>query len=104
LDLLELDLIRVIGKAEPSRIFTLLDTDASAENALAQFRARHAEMLERYRAQDWDAAEAALQRAQTTGESLGLGAYYRMMGERIVAFRVDPPPADWDGVADMVSK
>ncbi len=48
----------------------------------------------RYHAQDWDAAEAALNALNTRAPR----PLYDIYLARIVHFRRAPPPADWDGV------
>ncbi len=61
-------------------------------------------MLRCYRAEDWNGAEkAAAELRKCTGvlDTEELSALYL---ERIAAFRVDPPPADWDGVFALTTK
>jgi len=57
--------------------------------------------LARYRAQDWDAAEAAFR------ECLAIEPKdqpSQVMLERVAAFRQAPPGVDWDGVWVASSK
>jgi adenylate cyclase len=100
---LELDLIAVQGKAEAVRVYTLLGDEACALSpgftALAQ---RHAAMIERYRAQDWAGARAAL--CQCRGRDPRLEALYDLYQERLTYFAANPPAADWDGVFVALSK
>ena len=104
LALLEIDSVRVKGKARPIRIFTGLGDEAMAASAdFIALRARHQGMLGAYRHMDWPAAATAI------GECLALapaslGLYYDMMSHRIQEFRRDPPPAGWDGVYVAKSK
>ncbi len=98
---LELDRVRVKGKAKPVAVFTLLGEEAGA---IAELQARHAAMLDSYRGRDWDAAEAAcvtLTDAPALAPLRGLYALYR---ERIAAHRAMPPPIDWDGVENATEK
>ena len=56
---LELDLLKVKGKTEATRIFALLgDSALKQSHAFIELAERHAEFLQRFRAQDWDGAEA----------------------------------------------
>jgi adenylate cyclase len=87
--LAELDLIRVKGKDQAVRIFTLLEAGADTAAALE----RHREIRAAYLAQRWDRALALLDDAPA-----GLAALYALYRERIARFRSEPPGADWDGV------
>ena len=85
----ELDLIRVKGKAEPTRVYELLSRhgDATAK--------RFQEGLAAYRVQDWDAAETAFETCLEIDPADGLPTVYLA---RIAQLRQSPPPSDWDGV------
>jgi adenylate cyclase len=99
---LELDLIRVKGRAQPTRIFTLLDTldtGAAADGLLAP----HATMLSAYRARKWDEAEEAIRSCQGFGLA-GLEHFYATYRARIAAWRHEPPPQDWDGAYTATEK
>ncbi|MCC7045432.1 MAG: adenylate/guanylate cyclase domain-containing protein [Alphaproteobacteria bacterium] len=102
--LLELDLIAVKGKLEGVRIFTAIGAaDRAGDPAFKAAAERHAAMLARYRAQEWDAAESAL--AALWGACDGaMDDYYVVIAERIAAFRIDPPGPGWDGVYRATSK
>jgi adenylate cyclase len=96
--LAELDLIRVKGKDQAVRIFTLLDFETDAARArVAATLARHREIRAAYLAQAWDRALALIDGAATQ-ELFGLGPLYALYRERITQFRSEPPGADWDGV------
>ncbi|MEE8633323.1 MAG: adenylate/guanylate cyclase domain-containing protein [Methyloceanibacter sp.] len=101
---LELDLVKVKGKTTAVRIFTLLgDHTLSQSQPFIALSAKHDEFLTRYRAKDWDAAEALSHGCEkmSDGRLDGLYALYR---ERIASFRDTPPPADWDGGTEALSK
>jgi adenylate cyclase len=101
---LELDLLKVKGKSEATRIFALLGNSAFKQSrTFNDFSARHAEFLQRYRAKDWDAAEA-LRRDCDRINGAGLNRLYALYRERIVFFRQNPPPPDWDGTAEALVK
>lgn len=101
---LELDLLKVKGKTAATRIFALLGDAAMKESqSFKDLTAKHQDFLARYRAKDWDAAEAL----STECEELAgpqLHRLYALYRERIAAFRVTPPPEIWDGTAEALSK
>ena len=101
---LELDLLKVKGKTEATRIFALLGDGAFKQSrTFNDFSVRHGEFLQRYRAKDWDAAEA-LRRECDRINSAGLHRLYALYRERIAFFRQNPPPPDWDGTAEALGK
>jgi len=100
---LELDLIAVKGKKEAVRIFTLAgDAARAADPGFRALAERHAAMLDAYRGQDWDGAEARL--GQLEAQAPELVELYRLYRERIAYFRANPPGPDWDGVFVATSK
>jgi adenylate cyclase len=102
--LLELDLIRVVGRQAPARIFTVLggpEMAASAEfKALA---AAHGAFLAAYRAANWATATKHL-RAARDQAGPALEGLYDVFEIRIARFRATPPPRNWDGVFDAETK
>jgi adenylate cyclase len=101
---LELDLLKVKGKSEATRAFALLgDSALKHSQGFVALAGRHKEFLARYRAKDWDAAEV-LSRECETMNSARLDRVYALYRERIAFFRVNPPPPDWDGTAEALSK
>ncbi len=101
---IELDRLRVKGKTEPETIFGLLG--GAETRGAAGFRALaedNAQMLTAYRAQDWDAAEAALDRL-AGADTADMGVYADLYRARIASFRQDPPGPHWDGVFTATSK
>jgi adenylate cyclase len=102
--LLELDQVKVKGKAIPIRIFTCIGTEKlAASNSFQQLKPAHDRMLAAYRAQDWDGAEAARRECLEVGPER-LRGFYALYEARIAEFRADPPGADWDGVYVAKSK
>jgi adenylate cyclase len=58
-----------------------------------------------YTSQDWDKAEAAYNRAaEIKLDALDPAGLRDAFMERIVEYRENPPPADWDGVYVATSK
>jgi adenylate cyclase len=110
---LELDLIRVKGRAEPVRIHTLVGTfDLEDDADYAAFAQDHAAMIAAYRRQDWDTAAAACQRcadAVAAGpawlpEGVTLAGIYALYAERIADLRANPPGPDWGAVYTAETK
>ena len=101
---LELDLLKVKGKTEATRVFALLgDTAFKQSPNFITLAERHGEFLARYRAKDWDAAEA-LSRECERLNTARLDRLYALYRERIAYFRINPPPTEWDGTAEAMSK
>jgi adenylate cyclase len=100
---IELDLMRVKGRGQPTRIYTAseaLGLDDGLHDRLTEI---HNGMLAAYRGQDWNGAEAAIERCLALGIA-GLSSLYHVYRERIAAWRVEPPPPDWDGTFTATSK
>jgi len=94
----------VKGKTEATRAFALLgDSAFKQSNKFIDLAARHGEFLARYRAQDWDKAEALSHECEAMNSS-HLERRYLLYRERIAYFRVNPPPPNWDGTAEALSK
>ena len=101
---LELDLLKVKGKTEATRIFALLgDGEVKQSQRFIELFARHGEFLQRYRTKDWDAAESLARDCERLNGA-GLDRLYALYRERIAFFRHYPPPAHWDGTAEALGK
>jgi adenylate cyclase len=101
---LELDLLKVKGKTEATRAFALLGDNALKQSPdFIRLTERHQEFLARFRAKDWDAAEA-LSRECEQLNTARLDRLYALYRERIDFFRMNPPPPQWDGTAEALSK
>jgi adenylate cyclase len=102
--LLELDLIQVIGKTKPVRIFFLLGDDTvAATEAFAALAQAHAAMIAAYRSREWSEARALLEACRNQGPD-SLRELYGLYEERIVRLSASPPPPDWDGVFAALEK
>ncbi|OYX31761.1 MAG: adenylate/guanylate cyclase domain-containing protein [Hydrogenophilales bacterium 32-62-9] len=97
----EIDSLRVAGKLETVRVYELLGLAADLSESERQRIATYESGLARYRAQDWDAAEAAFRECLAI-EPNDLPS--QVMLRRIAVFRQTPPEAGWDGVWVALSK
>jgi len=100
---IELDIMRVKGRAHPTRIYTAADALSIEERKFSALNAVHNAMLGAYRTQKWQEAEAAIAQCEAFAVE-GLAALYRVYRHRIAEWREMPPPADWDGTFTATSK
>ncbi len=101
---IELDLVRVKGKAVPVHIFALVgDAGIAANSAFAALKADHDAMLAAYRERRWAEACRYLEACSSQAPET-LQALYTLYEGRIARFRAEPPPADWDGVFVALTK
>jgi adenylate cyclase len=101
---LEIDLLKVKGKTAATRIFALLGDHAVKQSQpFIDLTAKHQEFLARYRGKDWDAAETLSYQCEKL-DGARLDQLYSLYRERIASYRVTPPPPDWDGTAEALSK
>jgi adenylate cyclase len=91
----ELDHVRVKGKETPVVIYQPIGLVGEVERGLQDEVKLFHEIRCLYRKQDWDQAELQLMNLQRMAPEMAL---YRIYTERVVYFRNNPPPADWDGV------
>ncbi|MFC2165279.1 CHASE2 domain-containing protein [Acidobacteriota bacterium] len=93
----EVDLIRVVGKAQPVRVYEILgeksDLSSSQWDEISIFH--HG--LEMYREQRWD---EAIRLFQNSGDTPLVQLYV----ERTKALKESPPPNEWTGVFDLKQK
>jgi adenylate cyclase len=98
----ELDVVRVVGKEQPVRIYEFLGlSDADVEAAKRKAVELFLQGLERYRTRRWDEAEALFRQAVAADPSDSPSKTYI---ERCRSFKETPPPPQWDGVYAMKTK
>ena len=96
----ELDLVRVKGKNEPVAIFEpLWPSDKAAEEEQRELN-DYVKALAAYRQQEFAAAQQQFENLRERRDAL----LYNVYLDRIDRFRREPPPGDWDGVFDHLSK
>jgi adenylate cyclase len=103
--LVELDHVRVVGRDTPETLFALLGPPEMAiDPDFAALAAGQKAMLTAYRAQDWDGAERALDAVVAPAEKFGVTKLIALYRGRIADYRDTPPPENWDGVYQALSK
>ena len=103
--ILELDCITVKGKTEPEFVFTVLGrADVAGSERFGQLHHTIAEMLNRFRRQDFAGAADSIARCREIDDGFGLGHLLDLYSDRIRIFLENPPPADWNGVFVLDSK
>src|SRR5215203_3997179 len=97
----ELDIITVVGKTEPIRIYEAMGRAGKLQPDQIALRELFAEGLAAYRLGNWDDAqsrfESCLRQAPEDGPS-------KLFLERIAGLRNEPPPADWGGIWRFAQK
>jgi len=96
----ELDIVRVKGKTEPAAIFEPLGPGADISQQTAEMLDTYADALAAYRGKQWDAAATAFENLRHHSDDL----LYNVYLDRIERFRQRPPPKDWDGIFEHLSK
>lgn len=97
----ELDLLTVVGKTEPIRVFEVLAPAGELPPQTTELREMFAAGLEAYRATKWDVAERrfrdCLERCPNDGPS-------RTFLDRVATLQAQPPSAGWNGVWQIEGK
>jgi adenylate cyclase len=93
----EVDLIRVVGKSKPERVYQILEEKSRASQEWEESVAVFHQALDSYRKREWDEALSLFK----TMKDDKLSAVY---AARIEQFKRKPPPEDWDGVTDLTRK
>ena len=103
--LVEADLIKVIGRENPERIWILAgDETLCATAEFESFKSLHETFLTDFRAQNWDEAASQIPNLKTLAKPHRFDGYYDVMMDRIETYRVSPPDPDWGGVHIATSK
>jgi adenylate cyclase len=103
--ILELDFIMVKGKKEPEVIYAIAGREDVAQSARFQrLRNLTIEMLACYRSRDWEGALEAIERGRKTDQAHGLELLYKLYEARIRGYQENPPPTDWNGAFELLTK
>ena len=91
----ELDVVRVKGKELPVAIFEPICEAGLEDKSIKDELRFYREAIKLYRAKNWDLSELQFLNLQKAYPDTTL---YGMYAKRIIHFRHNPPPTDWDGV------
>jgi adenylate cyclase len=90
----KVDVMRVQGKQRPIAVYELF-SEGQSDAATLSLIARYEKAFGHYCRSEWDAAERIL--LEVVGEHPQDGPSRELLS-RVNLFRVEPPPANWDGV------
>jgi len=103
--LLELDFIMVKGKNEPEVIYAIAGReDIAHSDRFQRLRNLTVEMLACYRSRDWDGALEAIERGRKADEADDLKRLFDLYEARILNYKKNPPPPDWNGAYALLTK
>ena len=97
----DLDLIRVKGKREPSKVYELLSEKGKMPEEVSNARVKYHGALKLYRDKAFQEAILAF---QEVFDYIPNDPLTRVYLERSRQFSITPPPAQWDGVFEMKTK
>ncbi|TAL38512.1 MAG: CHASE2 domain-containing protein [Spirochaetes bacterium] len=97
----ELDIIRVVGKEEPTKVYELLGRKGSLPDYMHEMLEKYYEGLAAWREREWKAARSAFRSALKIVENDGASKTYY---DRCTEFIENPPPKSWDGVYRLTTK
>lgn len=101
LEVRELDIIRVVGKAEPVKIYELLARKGELGEEMKTAIKSFSEALGLYRERSW---EKAIEKFGSVLKILSSDPPSEVYIQRCKTFIQNPPPDDWDGVFEMKTK
>jgi len=103
---LELDLIRVKGKHIPERIYALIGgSEVKNSKLFRDLVLQNQAMLAAYRSRDFETALRLVEECRGLDTpQFRLQQFYLLYAARIGKFFAEPPPPDWDGITDALTK
>jgi adenylate cyclase len=93
----EVDIIRVVGKSRPVKVFEIIAEKEEATGDQQKLVSDFQEALEGYKSREWEKAAALFQ-------SIKEDALAGLYAARCTEFVKNPPPEDWDGVFGLKIK
>ncbi|MDE1468465.1 CHASE2 domain-containing protein [Aurantiacibacter sp. D1-12] len=103
--LLEIDRVRVVGRAAPETIFALLgDESIRIDDGFVRLAENHSALIDAYRHQNWDKADRQLEQSRTQYEALGIAGLHSLYCDRVAQLRNNTLAEDWDGVFEATQK
>ncbi|ODS34459.1 MAG: putative adenylate/guanylate cyclase [Candidatus Scalindua rubra] len=97
----ELDMLRVVGKEKPVKVYELIDRKGEVPGAQREILELYEDGLREYRKREWQKAISLFQKAMNKDTHDGPSQTYI---ERCKIYAQEPPPEDWDGVYTLKSK
>ena len=102
---LEIDFAIVKGKTQPEPVYAILGRKAfEASDEYQRMQALMADLLACYRGRDWDSAMRVIERGRAGDCAHRVDMLFDLYAERICTYRSNPPPADWDGAFQLLTK
>lgn len=103
--IIEADLIQVVGRQTPERIFILAgEQKEAATDGFKALVPLHKKFLSAHRAQDWKTARSYIAALKKLSAPLEFDGYYDVMSARMDAYEINPPDKDWGGIYVATSK
>jgi len=97
----ELDIIRVVGKERPIKVYELIERKGEIPVTKREVMDIYEDGLREYRKKEWQKAIDIFKKALKIDPHDGPSITYI---ERCRAYTQEPPPGDWDGVYTLTSK
>lgn len=97
-----LDVVRVKGKHVPVTLYQVICPKGKENNRHAEFVGRYEQGLAAYMQKSWDSAIGFFKEAQQALN--GADRSSRLLIERCLTYKADPPSDDWDGVFTRTTK
>jgi adenylate cyclase len=101
----EADIVRVKGKQEPERVFTIVGDETVLSDAeFIDFKAQMAQILDAYRGGRFDEARSLISQLASPAAQFGMTGLLQVYSDRLAGLASNPPGDEWDGIFDAVSK
>lgn len=97
----ELDIIRVVGKSEPVRIYELLSKKGELSEKAQEVIKLYNQGMGHYKNRQWKKSRDYFEKVLSIDEQDGPSLVYI---ERCSKFLMSPPSENWDGIFSMTSK
>ena len=97
----ELDMIRVVGKEKPVKVYELINRKGQLQEAKQEVLKLFGEGLKMYRKKEWQKAINMFQETLNKDPHDGPSLTYI---ERCRGYVQNPPPENWDGVYELTTK
>jgi len=97
----ELDVLRVVGRSTPIKIFELLGKQGQTDESVKKVMPFYFEGLKNYKQREWEKAKKEFEKALKIWPEDGPSRVY--LG-RCESFILNPPEENWDGVYNLSKK